>query len=306
MVRYVLRRIVAIVPILIGTSLLVFLILKLVPGDPARMLVGENARAEDIENVRQYLNLDDPLYVQYGKFISRAVQGDLGQSYRSRRPVVSEIAARLPATLELAAVGFAVSLVIGMTMGILSATRQYSLWDNLAMVIALLGISLPVYWLGLMLIRLFSVNLHWVPTSGHSDWRSLILPAGTLGFSSAAVIARQTRSAMLEVLHQDYIRTARSKGLGERIVITRHALKNAAVPTVTVLGLQFGHMLGGVVITEMVFGWPGMGRLLVASITFRDIPMVQGIVLLFATAIVLINLVTDILYGFLDPRIKLT
>jgi len=305
MARFISQRLLSLVPTMLGLSLIVFLILKLTPGDPAFVLAGANATEEQIRNIRIAYHLDDPLPVQYGQYIVQAIRGDLGQSLRTRRPVISELLERLPASLELGATAFAISLLVGVSAGVLSAERQYSLWDNLGMVLALVGISAPIFWLGILLILLFGVQLGWLPTSGAGDWKHLILPAGTLGLSSAAIVARQTRSAMLEVLKQDYVRVARAKGLAEHVVLVRHALRNAAIPTVTVLGLQFGNLIGGVVVTETVFAWPGLGRLIVESISFRDFPMVEGGVLLMAGVFVLANLCIDLLYGYLNPRIRL-
>lgn len=305
MAKFIVGRLLVLVPVLFAASIIVFLILNLAPGDPALAIAGSRATPEEVENVRQYFHLDDPLYVQYGAFVVRAIQGDFGQSLRTRRPVLEEIGDRLPASMQLAGASLLVAILIGVPAGVLSATRQYSVWDNVAMVIAVLGVSMPVFWLGLLLIVLFGVQLGWLPTGGNEDWRGLILPAGTLGFSSAAIVARQTRSAMLEVLRQDYIRTAHAKGLPHRVILLNHALRNAAIPVVTVLGLQLGHLLGGAVITETVFAWPGLGRLVLESVGLRDIPVVQGGVLVLATVFVLVNLAVDVVYGYLDPRIQL-
>jgi peptide/nickel transport system permease protein len=305
MAAFVLRRLLALVPTMLGVSLLVFLILRLTPGDPAFVLGGANATEAQLHNIRVAYHLDDPVLVQYGRYIAQAVQGDLGVSLRTHRPVVSELADRLPASLELAATAFAIALIVGVVLGVISARYQYSLLDNVAMVLALCGISIPIFWLGILLILLLSVQLGWLPTGGAGDWKHLILPASTLGLSSAAIVARQTRSAMLEVLRQDYVQVARAKGLSDPVVLVRHALRNAAIPTVTILGLQLGNLIGGVVVTETVFAWPGLGRLIVESITFRDLPMVEGGVLLMAAIFLLTNLVVDLLYGYLNPRIRL-
>ncbi|MFN8525681.1 MAG: nickel ABC transporter permease [Chloroflexota bacterium] len=304
MTRYIVQRLLTLVPILFGVSLIVFGIMKLVPGDPALMAAGVEARQEDVERVRAYLGLDRPLHVQYARFVTNAVTGDFGISARTRRPVIDEVAERFPATVELAIAGLLVSMAIGVTAGIVSATMQYTFWDSLVMTLALLGVSVPVFWLGLMMMMLFSVQLGWLPTTGRGTWAQLVMPAFALGFGSAAIVARQTRSAMLEVLRQDYVQTARAKGLPENAVILRHALKNAAIPSVTIIGLQFGGMLGGTVITETVFAWPGMGRLIVEAIGFRDLQVVQAGILILATIFVVTNLVVDLLYVYLDPRIK--
>ena len=304
MARYIAQRLLTLIPILFGVTVIVFGIMKLVPGDPALMAVGVDAREEDVQRVRVFLGLDRPLHEQYIRFITNAVQGDFGISARTRRPVMEEVSARFPATVELAIAGLFVSMAIGMTAGIVSATKQYTVWDNLVMTIALLGVSMPVFWLGLMMMMFFSVDLGWLPTTGRGTWQHLLMPAFALGFGSAAIVARQTRSAMLEVLRQDYVQTARAKGLPERVVILRHALKNAAIPSVTIIGLQFGGMLGGTVITETVFAWPGMGRLIVEAINFRDLQVVQAGILILATIFVITNLIVDLLYVYLDPRIK--
>ena len=305
MAGFVLKRLVALVPTMMGVSLLVFLILKLTPGDPAFVLGGANATEVQLQNIRAAYHLDDPVLVQYARYIALAVQGDLGTSLRTHRPVLTELADRLPWSLELAATAFVIALIVGVALGIVSAKRQYSLLDNVAMVLALCGISIPIFWLGILLILVLSVQLGWLPTSGAGDWKHLLLPASTLGLSSAAIVARQTRSAMLEVLRQDYVQVARAKGLPEQVVLVRHALRNAAIPTVTILGLQLGNLIGGVVVTETVFAWPGLGRLIVDSITFRDVPVVEGGVMLMAAIFLLTNLLIDLLYGYLNPRIHL-
>ena len=304
MARYIGQRLLSLIPILFGVTVIVFGIMKMVPGDPALMAAGVDARQEDVERVRVYLGLDKPLHIQYLQFITNAVTGDFGISARTRRPVIEEVGQRFPATAELAIAGLLVSTAIGVTAGIVSATRQYTIWDNVVMTLALLGVSMPVFWLGLMMMMLFSVELGWLPTTGRGTWQQLIMPAFALGFGSAAIVARQTRSAMLEVLRQDYVQTARAKGLPEKAVILRHALKNAAIPSVTIIGLQFGGMLGGTVITETVFAWPGMGRLIVEAINFRDLQVVQAGILILATIFVVTNLIVDLLYVYLDPRIK--
>jgi peptide/nickel transport system permease protein len=301
---YVVRRILMLVPVLFGVSLIVFSILKFIPGDPARVMAGMDASQDDVENVRRQLGLDQPLYVQYGRFIGNAIAGDFGRSIRSRRPVGEEIANTVPATIQLAMISMVLATVFGGALGVIAATRQYTIWDGLTMVLALLGISVPIFWLGLMLILLFAVQLGWLPAQGRGGPENLILPSLTLGAASAGIIARMMRSSMLEVLRQDYVRTARAKGLGEHVVVLRHALKNAAIPAVTVIGLQFGYLLGGAVITETVFAWPGMGRLIVEGIKFRDYPIVQSGILLLAMVFSLVNLAVDLLYAYLDPRIR--
>lgn len=304
MYGYVIRRLLLAVPVLIGVSILVFAIIRFIPGDPARAIAGVHASPEYIEQVRRELLLDEGLHVQYFVYMSNLLRGDLGRSTFTRRPVTVELSERFPNTLVLAASAMFVASILGLSAGIISATKRYSLFDNFSMLAALIGVAAPVFWLGVMFQLLFSVNLGWLPSGGIGTWKHLVLPALTLGLATAALIARITRSSMLEVLGQDYITTARSKGLVERIVIYKHALKNALIPVVTVMGLQFGTLLGGAVLTETVFSWPGIGRLMVDSILARDYPVVQGAVLLLAVFFVMINLVVDVIYAFLDPRIS--
>jgi peptide/nickel transport system permease protein len=303
-IRYVIRRLIYAIPVMLVVSIIVFAMLHIAPGDPASMLAGEDARPEDVAAVRAKFGLDQPLHIQYGVWLGNILQGDLGRSIVTRRPVLMEIQSRLPSTIELAVAALLIAMVVGMVVGVISATRQYSILDHSTMIMALLGISVPIFWLGLMLIFLFSVQLRWFPTGGGGTLQQLVLPAITLGAASTAIVARMTRSSMLEVIRQDYVRTARSKGLVERVVLVRHALKNALIPVVTVIGLQFGYLLGGAVITETVFSRPGLGRLLVASIMSQDFPVVQGTLMLLAGSFVLVNLLVDILYGYLDPRIR--
>lgn len=291
------------IPVVIGVSIIVFAIIRMIPGDPARAMAGVNATPEFIEQVRVRHALDQPLHVQYGRFMANLVQGDLGRSIFSGRPVTTEIGVRFPRTLLLATVALVIATVIGVSAGIVSATKRNSVFDNASMLVALIGVAAPVFWMALMLQLLFAVQLRWLPATGIGAVRHLVLPSITLGTASAALMARITRSSMLDVLRQDYITTARSKGLGERIVVYKHALKNALIPVVTVLGLQFGILLGGAVLTETVFAWPGVGRLLVDAILRRDYPVVQGTVMLLAFLFVIINLVVDIAYAFLDPRV---
>ncbi len=304
MYGYVIRRLLLAIPVLIGVSILVFAIIRLIPGDPARAIAGVHASPEYIEQVRRELLLDEGLHVQYYVYMSNLLQGDMGRSTFTRRPVVVELRERFPNTLVLAATAMVIASMIGLSAGIVSATKRYSLFDNFSMLAALIGVAAPVFWLGVMFQLLFSVNLGWLPSGGIGTWKHLVLPALTLGLATAALLARITRSSMLEVLRQDFITTARSKGLVERVVIYKHALKNALIPVVTVMGLQFGTLLGGAVLTETVFSWPGIGRLMVDSILARDYPVVQGAVLLLAVFFVMINLVVDVIYSFLDPRIS--
>ncbi|MCL0095724.1 ABC transporter permease [Dehalococcoidia bacterium] len=277
---------------------------RLVPGCPAVAIAGVHATPEFVEQVRRDLGLDRPLHTQYFIFMGNLLRGDLGVSTRTGRPAATEIWDKFPNTVELAMASMLVASVIGIIAGVISATRQHSIFDSGSMLVALFGVSVPVFWLGLMLMLIFSVMLGWLPAVGRGTIWHLILPAITLGAASAAIFARMTRSSMLEVLHQDFITTVRAKGLRERIVIYKHALKNALIPVVTIIGLRFGTLLGGAVLTETVFAWPGVGRLMVDSIMARDYPVVQGTVLLLAGTFVFVNLFVDILYSFLDPRIR--
>ncbi|MFW5688501.1 MAG: nickel ABC transporter permease [Spirochaetota bacterium] len=303
MYQYIIRRLILTVPVVLGVSIIVFSIIRLLPGDPARAVAGVNATPEYIEQVREEYGLNDPIYVQYWNFLTNLISGDLGRSTFSSRLVTTEIRERFPRTLLLASVSLVLATVIGVSAGIVSATRRNSIFDNASMFVALVGVAAPVFWMALMLQLLFSVQLRLLPATGMGGIQHLILPSITLGMASAALMARITRSSVLDVLRQDFITTARAKGVSERMVIYKHALKNALIPVVTVLGLQFGILLGGAVLTETVFAWPGVGRLLVDAILRRDYPVVQGTVMLLAFLFVVINLVVDIVYAFLDPRI---
>lgn len=303
MTRYIAQRLVAAAITLIGISLIIFLLLRLLPGDPARIIAGLLASEEDVQRIRVQMGLDRPLPVQYAMFLGRMLRGDLGQSARTSEPVLSEIMKRLPATVKLAVISMVIAGLGGVLGGVIAAYRRNSTLDYLISMGTLFGVSMPVYWLGLMLIVLFAVRLHWLPAAGSEKPASYIMPSLTLAAFSIALVARMTRSSMLEVLGEDYVRTARAKGLGEQVVVMRHALKNALIPVITVIGLQFGTLLGGAVLTETVFGWPGMGQLLVDSIFARDYPMVQGIVLVFSFLFILVNLIVDITYAYVDPRI---
>jgi peptide/nickel transport system permease protein len=300
---YIARRSLHSLLLLFGVSLVVFLLLHIVPGDPAQVLLGEQATPERVAEVRRALGLDRPLVEQYWRFLSRAAQGDFGQSIRAMRPVLPYVLQRLPATLELSIAAFLISAGLGIPLGVLAAVRRHSAWDRLSLNLALLAQSAPNFWVGLILIAVFSVKLHILPVSGRGTARHLVLPSITLAIFFIGLVVRMTRSGMLEVLAQDYVRTAWSKGLPARLVVFRHALKNALIPIVTVLGLQVGTLLGGAVVTETVFAWPGMGQLAVQAIAQRDYPVVQAIVLLLGAAFVLVNWVVDVSYGFLDPRI---
>ncbi len=302
--KYILKRLLLLVPVLLGVSFLVFSIMSFTPGDPAQLILGESAPKEAVLALREEMGLNDNFFVQYARFVGNAVTGDFGRSYTSGREVFGEIFARFPNTLILAVVGVIIAVIIGIPVGIISATRQYSLLDSTSMILALLGVSMPNFWLGLMLILTFSVGLGVLPSGGFNGLKSIILPAITLGTGAAAIITRMTRSSMLEVIRQDYIRTARAKGLGEKKVVNKHALKNALIPVITVVGLQFGYLLGGAVLTETVYSWPGVGRLMVEAIRQKDTPTVLAAVVFLAAAFSVVNLMVDILYAYVDPRIK--
>jgi len=304
MARAIVRRLIWIIPIVLGLSLLTFSLVAFLPGDAAQALAGTGASEQDIQDLRRSLGLDQPLPVQYLRYLSRLVQGDLGRSPVTGRPVVTEIMDNLPPTLELAAFAMAFSILVGVPLGVVSALKQNTFWDTGAAILSVIGVSMPTFWMGILLILVFSVQLGWLPATGSETPRHLILPGITLGLASIAFLERMTRSSMLEVLNQDYIRTARAKGLRERVVIGLHALKNAMIPTVTAIGLQFGRLAGGTVVTETVFARPGLGRLLIDSISLRDVVMVQGTIMFLASGLVLLNLLVDIVYVYLDPRIK--
>ncbi|MGF1498281.1 MAG: ABC transporter permease [Elainellaceae cyanobacterium] len=332
--RYIIRRLINLIPVLLGITLLVFLFLHLIPGDPAVVMLGDRATPEQVEILREKMNLNDPLPLQYLSFLGNLLRFDLGRSIFTGVPIIQEILIRWPATFELSVAAMLIALVLGIPAGVIAAVRKNSLWDNLTMSGSLLGVSMPVYWLGLLLVYLFAVNLRWLPPSGRISVETgfafepitgfyvldtllqgnfaalgdvlahLVLPALTLSTIPLAIVARITRSAMLEVLSQDYIRTARAKGLREQWVISKHALKNAMLPVITIVGLEFGTLLGGAILTETIFAWPGIGKWIYEGILARDYPVVQGGVVFVATAFVVINLLVDISYAFLDPRIQ--
>jgi peptide/nickel transport system permease protein len=302
--RYIVRRLVLLVPLLFGASLLVFLTMRLIPGDPARLALGAEATEEQVQLMRRQWGLDQPLPVQYVYWLGHAVQGDFGRSTVSRVPAGQEIALRLPATLRLAGLSMLVSMVLGVSLGVLAAVRHNTWLDRVSMVLALLGVCTPTFWLGLMLILVFSVRLGWFPSFGQGGLEHLALPALTLGAAAAAVIARVTRSSLLDVLGADYMRTARAKGLDEHLVIGRHALRNGFIPVLTLLGIELGGLLAGAIVTETVFAYPGIGQLLVNSVNNRDFAVVQAALLLFALQFVLVNLFVDVLYAVVDPRIS--
>ena len=312
--RYLARRLLLLVPVLMGVSIVVFMVLHLSPGDPAEIMLGSAATKEDLARLRFEMGLTEPLHVQYVRWMGHVLRGDLGRSLWMKRPVLGEVLHRFKATLVLAGSALVLSTLGGMALGVLSATRPESILDRASTVASLFGASMPVFWLGIVLMVVFSLWLGWLPASGMwapyggGDLRDLathlVLPAVTLAAASMTIIARLTRSTMLEVLGQDYIRTARAKGLVEGRVVVRHGLKNALIPIVTVVGVQAGYLLGGAVLTETVFAWPGVGTLMVQGILARDFPLVQGCVLVIALGFVLVNLAVDLLYGYLDPRIR--
>jgi peptide/nickel transport system permease protein len=302
--RYVLHRLLLAVPTVFGVITLVFLLIHLIPGDPVEVMLGETARAADKVRLRHQLGLDQPLPVQYAHYLRRLVRGDLGRSLHSGRPVRRMIVARYPATLELSGAALLVALLIAVPLGVLAAARPRSLFDALGRGVAVLGTSMPNFWLGPLLILVFAIGLEWTPVSGRDGLAHLVLPAVTLGLGMAAVLTRMLRATLLERLSEDYIRTARAKGASERRVLLQHALRNAALPVVTVLGLQAGALLAGAIITETIFAWPGIGRLTLLAIQTRDYPLVQGCMLVIALSYVAVNLATDLLYGVIDPRLR--
>ena len=332
MLAFIIRRILMVIPTLLGVTVIVFLMLRITPGDPAELLLGERATPEALDSMREYLGLKQPLYVQYGMFMKRAIQLDLGETIFTREKVSIEIGQRFPATIELAVLAMLISCFFGIILGIISATKQYSWFDYVAMVTSLFGVSMPVFWLGLMLMLLFSLNLGWFPMSGRigvesdlqivtnffvldailaRDWAALgdalthlALPAIALSTIPLAIVSRMTRSSMLEVLRQDFIKTAKAKGLSQPKIVLKHALRNGLIPVVTVIGLQFGILMGGAILTETVFAWPGVGKWLFDGVVKRDYMVIQGGTLLVATTFVIVNLIVDVLYAVINPRIS--
>lgn len=303
--KYILKRLLYLIPVIAGVILIVYLILHMAPGDPAKVALGDEATAEALEEWRESHGLNDPVLVQYGKYLIGIFKGDFGTSYaRSQRPVFNEIAAKFPYTLQLALCAILISLAIAFPLGVFAAVKQNTWFDSMSMFVALIGVSMPQFWLGMLLLLTFSLKLGWFPTSGANSVLSVVLPAASLGFGSMAGMARTTRSSMLEVVRQDYIRTARSKGISQGKVIRKHAIRNALIPSLTVIGIQMGNLLAGSVIVETVFAWPGIGRLMIQSILSRDYPMVLGCMVLFTVCFSLINLLIDLAYAFVDPRIK--
>jgi len=312
--RYLARRLLLLVPVLAGVSIVIFMVLHLSPGDPVEIMLGSQATQEDRARLRGDLGLDQPLHVQYVRWLGHVVRGDLGRSLWMKRPVLAEVLGRFKATLILTGTALVLSTVVGIALGVASASRPHSVLDRTSTVVSLFGASMPSFWLGIVLMVVFALRLGWLPASGMyapyggGDLRDLlahlVLPAVTLAAASVTIVARLTRAAMLETLSQDYIRTARAKGMVERRVVLRHGLKNALIPIVTVIGVQAGYLLGGAVLTETVFAWPGVGTLMVQGILARDVPLVQGCVLVVALSFVLVNLAVDLLYAWLDPRIR--
>jgi glutathione transport system permease protein len=302
--NYFLKRLLGLVPTLLIVAVLVFLFVHMLPGDPARLAAGQDADEQTVELVRQQLGLDRPLHEQFVHYFSRMLQADFGTSIRTRRPVSTEIAERFAPTLLLTITSMAWAVVFGMSIGVMSAVFRNQWPDRLGMTIAVSGISFPAFALGMLLMQVLSVYLGWLPTVGADSWKHYILPSLTLGAAVAAVMARFTRASFVEVIQEDFVRTARAKGVSERVVIAKHCLRNALIPVVTMMGLQFGFLLGGSIVVEAVFNWPGLGRLLVDSVTQRDYPVIQTLVLLFSLEFILINLIVDLLYGFINPTIR--
>jgi glutathione transport system permease protein len=304
MTQYVLKRLLGLLPTLLIVAVLVFLFVHMLPGDPARLAAGPDASPETVALVRADLGLDKPMPQQFLNFFTNMLQGDFGRSLRSKRPVSTEIAERFMPTLLLTLTSMAWAVVFGMAIGITSAVYRNQWPDRLGMTLAVSGISFPAFALGMLLMQIFSVQLGWLPTVGADSWRHYILPSITLGAAVAAVMARFTRASFVEVIQEDFVRTARAKGVSEKWVVLKHCLRNALIPVVTMMGLQFGFLLGGSIVVEAVFNWPGVGRLLVDSVTMRDYPVIQVLVLLFSLEFILINLVVDVLYGFINPTIR--
>jgi len=302
--RFTIRRLLLTVPVLLGVATLVFSLLHLVPGDPALAMLGESASASDVDELRGKLGLNRSLPAQYVQFVSGLARGDLGTSFRYNTPVASEIGQRLPRTMQLAAAAVVVAVCLAIPMGVLGGLFRGTAVDQAAMTVSLLGISMPNFWLGPLLAIFFSVSLGWLPVSGTGSWRHLVLPAVTLGGALAAVLARMTRASIIEELRELYVLAARARGLSKVRAVLFHALRNSLIPVVTILGLQLGAVLTGTIITETIFAWPGVGRLLIQAINFRDYPLVQGCILFIALTYVLVNLLVDLAYGWLDPRIR--
>ncbi len=306
MLTHIIRKLLYTIPVLWGVVTAIFILMAVVPGDPARIMMGQRGDPETLARIRHDLGLDLPLTQQYTKFIGELLHGDLGMSYRNNEPVTKAIGERFSSTMRLAFWAMVLAVAVGLIAGVISAAKQYSIFDYTAMIVAISGVSAPVFWVGLLLLLVFAYTLGWVPGVGEGDgsWKYLVLPVIALGVRPAALIARLTRSCMLEVLNQDYIRTARAKGVVETIVIAKHALKNAMIPVVTVIGTQISELLSGAVLTETIFAWPGIGRLSVEALINRDFPMIRGTVIVMALIFLIANLIVDISYGFIDPRVR--
>ncbi|MCL2564680.1 MAG: ABC transporter permease [Defluviitaleaceae bacterium] len=302
--KYVIKRLIALIPVVAGCTFIVFMIMHLSPGDPATFALGQDATPEAIYEWREMHGLNDPILIQYANYIVGVFMGDFGTSFRNNVSITQEVMQRFPHTLQLSMAALSVSLLLAFPIGIISAVKQNTWIDGLSMFIALIGISMPVFWLGLLLVLFFSLQLGWFPSSGANQWNSVVLPGITLGTGMMAAMARTTRSSMLEVIRQDYIRTARSKGLSNGKVIRKHAIRNALIPVLTIFGIQLGNLLTGSVITETVFAWPGIGRLMIQGIAARDYPMVLGCMVMFVLCFAVINLLVDLAYAFVDPRIR--
>ncbi len=305
MVKYIAKRALMMIPVLLGVILLVFFIMNLASGNAVLLILGENATEEAVAVKTQELGLDQPILVRYLNYVADLVRGDMGTSYFSSRSVADEVLSRFPATLKLAVVSAMISTLLAIPLGIFAAVKQNTLFDNFSMILSLVGNSMPAFWLALMLMMLFAEKLGWLPAQGMNDgWRSYVLPAVSIGFINMAAIARTTRSTMLETVRQDYIRTARAKGVDEDVVVMDHAFPNALIPTITVIGVQFGNLLGGAILVETVFAWPGLGRLMVQSVNNRDVPLVLGCIVILSISYSVVNLLVDLVYGFVDPRVR--
>ena len=304
MLKYIAKRLAALIPVIMGVTLLVFIIMQLAPGNPARIILGELATPEQVAELEEEMGLNKPLQVRYFQYMLDFLRGDMGVSYFKSTSVVDEVMSRFPHTAKLAGVAAALTILMSIPIGMLAAVKQNTLFDSASLVVTLLGISMPVFWLGLLLIILFSVKLNLLPTGGADSWASYIMPAFCLAFSNMSTMARTTRSSLLETIRQDYVRTALAKGVPRKVVIAKHAFRNALIPTITVLGIQMSQLLGGSVVVETVFAWPGVGRLMIDSISSRDTPMVLGCIVLLTILFSFLNLVIDLCYAAVDPRIK--
>ena len=305
MLKYLGKRLLQLIPTLFGVTVFAFLLVWAVPGDPARIIAGEDATPEEVQIIRERLGTDKPLIEQYTKYVANLAKGDLGTSLRSNNPVQEELMVRFPTTLKLTVFSVIIMVIVGLFAGIFSATKPNSLRDNATMMLSLFGISMPVFWMGIMFILLFSYYLPWFPVGGNSEFKHFVLPSIVLGLSASGILARLTRSSILEIINQDFVRTARAKGVKEKYVIYKHTLKNALIPIITIVGMEFGTLLGGTVITETVFSMNGIGRYVVESIQFRDFPALQGSILFISLAFVLVILIVDLSYSLVDPRIRL-